>query len=260
MRCVLVLGGHPPERLTGNLLLDQLFGAELVWAGDQTREAVLAERAAAETAAGRRPYAIPIGGSTPLGAVGYALALEEVLAQAAARQLHFDRMVFASSSGGTHAGLVAGARLAGYGGQVLGISIDAEAEVLREKVARLANATLELLDPAARPGRSPAQAGREASSSGPPGTPRARVAPADIAVNAGYLGAGYGIMGPPERQAIRLFAETEGLLIDPVYTGRAAAGLIDLIRRSAFRRDETILFWHTGGTAALYAYADQLLA
>jgi 1-aminocyclopropane-1-carboxylate deaminase/D-cysteine desulfhydrase-like pyridoxal-dependent ACC family enzyme len=169
-------------------------------------------------------------------------------------------MVFASSSGGTHAGLAAGARLAGYGGQVLGISIDAEAEILRERVARLANATLELLDPAARPGRLPAQAGREASSSDLPGTPRARVAPADIAVNANYLGEGYGLMGPPERQAIRLFAETEGLLIDPVYTGRAAAGLIDLIRRGAFRRDETILFWHTGGTAALYAYADQLLA
>lgn len=238
LRCVLVLGGHPPAQVTGNLLLDQLFGAEIVWAGDRTREAVLAERAAAETAAGRQPYSIPIGGSTPLGAVGYALALDEVVAQAAERRLSFDRIVFASSSGGTHAGLVAGARLAGYRGEVLGISIDHSAEALRATVAGLASAALALLAPAASP---------------PP------VAPAEVAVNADYLGQGYGVLGRPERDAIRRFAETEGLLIDPVYTGRAAAGLIDLIRRGAIRRDETVLFWHTGGTAALYAYADQLM-
>lgn len=240
LRCVLVLRGDPPEQFTGNLLLDQLFEAELVWTGEQTREAVLAERTAAEAAAGRRPYAIPIGGSTPVGAVGYALALGEILDQAAERGLRFDRLIVASSSGGTQAGLVAGAQLTGYDGQILGISIDAPAPALQEKVAALANDVLALLAPSTQPS--------------------ARVTPADIAVIAGYLGAGYGIMGLAERAAIRLFAETEGLLVDPVYTGRAAAGLIDLARRGAFQRQENILFWHTGGTAALYAYADQVLA
>jgi D-cysteine desulfhydrase len=85
-----------------------------------------------------------------------------------------------------------------------------------------------------------------------------RFAPDEIAVNADYLGAGYAVLGDPEREAIRLAAETEGLLLDPVYTGRAFAGLIDLIRRGAIRRDETVLFWHTGGTPALFAYADEL--
>jgi 1-aminocyclopropane-1-carboxylate deaminase/D-cysteine desulfhydrase-like pyridoxal-dependent ACC family enzyme len=179
---------------------------------------------------------IPIGGSTPLGAVGYVLALDELLAQAGALGVRFDRIVVASSSGGTQAGLAAGARLAAYEGQVLGISIDHPAQALRDTVAGLANAALALLAPQARP-----------------------LAPDEIAVNADYLGEGYGRLGPPERDAIRLFAQTEGLLIDPVYTGRAAAGLIDLIRRGTIRRDETVLFWHTGGTAALYAYAEQLL-
>jgi 1-aminocyclopropane-1-carboxylate deaminase/D-cysteine desulfhydrase-like pyridoxal-dependent ACC family enzyme len=84
----------------------------------------------------------------------------------------------------------------------------------------------------------------------------------DILVNDGYLGQGYGIMGAPEREAIRLFAETEGLLLDPVYTGRAAAGLVDLIRRGFFKPEESVLFWHTGGASALFAdcYAGDLLS
>jgi 1-aminocyclopropane-1-carboxylate deaminase/D-cysteine desulfhydrase-like pyridoxal-dependent ACC family enzyme len=217
------------------LLLDHLLGAEVVWAGERTREAVMDERAEAERAAGRQPYAIPLGGSTALGAAGYALAMAELLEQARAAGVRFDRVVVASSSGGTQAGLVAGARLHGFEGEVLGISIDEERAALQSTVARLAAETAALL-----------------------GQPHA-LAPGDISVDANYLGGGYGVMDQPEREAIRLFALTEGILLDPVYTGRAAAGLLDLVRRGTIGRGETVLFWHTGGTPALFAYADELL-
>jgi 1-aminocyclopropane-1-carboxylate deaminase/D-cysteine desulfhydrase-like pyridoxal-dependent ACC family enzyme len=144
--------------------------------------------------------------------------------------------VFASSSGGTQAGLVAGARLFGFSGQILGISIDKEAGILKDRVAKLASQTTELLG---------AQSVFSAEA---------------ILVDDSYLGGGYGILGQPERQAISLFARTEGLLLDPVYTSRAAAGLIDLIRRGFFPPTANVLFWHTGGTPALFAdqYVDLL--
>lgn len=234
LRRILVLRGHAPARRTGNLLLDEILGAELVWSGDREREEVMDEVTESERAAGRTPYRIPLGGSTPLGAAAYALAMLELREQMEVAGAHFDRIVFASSSGGTQAGLALGAHMTGFKGEVLGISVDEPRAELQGLVAPLATATAELL-----------------------GQPY-RFAPADIAVNDAYLGEGYAVMGAPERDAIRLWAETEGLLVDPVYTGRAAAGLADLIRRGTIERNETVLFWHTGGTPALFAYADQL--
>ncbi len=231
MRCILVLRGHPPAAPVGNLLLDQLLGAELRWAGERTREEVMEETVAAERAAGRNPYPIPLGGSIPLGAAAYAAAMEELARQTEER---FDRIVFASSSGGTHAGLAVGAALTGFRGEVLGISVDEQLQALRSMVAGIATGLCGLLG-IARTFR-----------------------PGDIAANADYLGAGYAVMGPPEREAIDLFARREGILLDPVYTGRAAAGLIGLIRRGVIRKDETVLFWHTGGIPALWAYMKEL--
>jgi D-cysteine desulfhydrase family pyridoxal phosphate-dependent enzyme len=224
--CILVLAGQPDEIPSGNLLLDQLFDAEIVWAeSTRTRDEVLnaAFREAWDT--GRRPYLIPYGGSNPLGAVAYVNALHEFLEQG----LQVDTIVFASSSGGTQAGLVVGARAFGFRGQILGVSVDEGQETLQKRVADLSNATAEYLD-----------------------LPE-RFEPGEIEVNAGYLGGGYGVMGEPERQAIQLFARTEGLLVDPVYTGRAAAALLDLYRIGTLRKDQNVLFWHTGGTPALFA-------
>lgn len=232
LRCILVLRGHPPDEPAGNLLLDHLLGAKIRWSGDRTREEVMDEVVAGERAAGRNPYPIPLGGSNPLGAAAYAAAINELLGQTTE---HFDRIIFASSSGGTHAGLAVGAALTGFQGQVLGISVDEEMVSLQRLVAEIATGICRLL--------------------GEPIT----IQPDDIFANADYLGAGYAIMGAPEREAIDLFARYEGMMVDPVYTGRAAAGMIDLIRRGVIGKDETVLFWHTGGIPALWAYMNQLV-
>jgi len=235
LACTLVLRGTQPPQVQGNLLLDRLLGAEVVWAREQPLAGVMAQVAEKVRAAGHRPYAIPYGGSNPSGACGYVAAMEELLAQGAERNLHFDHVVLASSSGGTQAGLAVGARALGYEGRILGISVDEPAGALRQKLAGLATATAELL-------------GLELT-----------FAPEDFAVDDGYLGGGYGVVGNLEREAIRTLAHTEGILLDPVYTGRACGGLLDLIRRGGFRPDERVLFWHTGGTAGVFAHGNELL-
>ena len=223
--CVLVLAGERPSEASGNLLLDQLLGVEIVWTNRAEREASLQAAFQQAWNAGRRPYLVPYGGSSTTGASAYAFAMQEMLEQGVGP----DWIVFPSSSGGTQAGLVLGARLFGFTGKVLGISVDEPAPVLKERVAKLASATADFL-------------GENIIFS-----------PEEVMVNDGYLGGGYGVVGDGERQAINLFARQEGLLLDPVYTGRAAAGLLDLIRRGNFPIGETVLFWHTGGTPALFA-------
>lgn len=223
--CILVLTGDPPQTFSGNILLNNLLGAELVWTSRELREKTLSQVFSECEQMGRRPYLIPYGGSNPIGAIAYTFALKELLDQG----LIPEWIVFASSSGGTQAGLVVGSRLYGYEGGILGISVDEPAEVLRIRVADLARKTSELV-------------GEEII-----------VLPEEITVNADYLGDGYGIIGGPEIEAIKLFAKTEGLLLDPVYTGRAAAGMIDLIRQDFFDDVANVLFWHTGGTPALFA-------
>ncbi len=233
LRCAVVLRGHAPAVWNGNLLLDHLLGAQVVFSGDRTREAVADEVAAQARAAGNRPYLIPVGASNAVGAAGFVAALEELDAQAKARALRVDRVVFASSSFGTQAGLCVGAKAVGFGGQLAAIAIDSRRDELQAGVAAIATATIRRL-------------GWEMA-----------FGPAEVVAYDSYLGAGYAVMGEPEREAISLVARSEGILLDPVYTGRAMAGLIDLIRTGAFGTDETIVFWHTGGAAALFAYAEE---
>jgi D-cysteine desulfhydrase family pyridoxal phosphate-dependent enzyme len=225
LNCILVLVGQPPEQASANLLLDQLFGAKIIWAQKSRRDALLQETFEQTSALGRKPYLVPYGGSSPTGALGYAYAMQEFTKQ----KTPADWIVFASSSGGTQAGMVLGARVFGYKGRLLGISIDEPQRVLTERVAKLASAASE------RMGK------------------RLEFAPSGIMVNDEYAAPGYGVLTSAEREAISLFAKYEGLLLDPVYTGRAAAGLLDLIRKGFFKKDETVLFWHTGGQPALFA-------
>jgi D-cysteine desulfhydrase len=231
--CILVLTGDKPQQASGNLRLDQLFEAEIEYVADRNdRDRILQETFDRATKEGKKPYLVPYGGSNATGALGYAFAMKEVIEQNVAA----DWIVFATSSGGTHAGLLLGQRIFGFSGRILGISVDEPEEWLKNEVSQLASATSEKLGD------------------------RIEFTPADVLVNADYCDAGYGVVTEREREAIRLFANSEGLLLDPVYTGRAAAGMIDLIRKGFFKRDETVLFLHTGGLPALFAdqYTDEL--
>ena len=232
LECHLVLGGHEPEQVNGNLLLDKLLGAHIHWAGEKRKGEDIPQLAATLKHQGKKPYVVPYGGSNLYGALGYANAVLELAKQTEQR---FTHMAFASASGGTHAGVLAGTRLVGMEAQVLGIRIDKNEgpNGFADTVLALANQT------ATKLGIEPFDAGH-------------------VLLNADYLGGGYAIIGETEREAIHLLAKTEGILLDPVYTGRAMAGLIDLVRRGHFSQDDKVLFWHTGGAPALFAYAEQL--
>jgi D-cysteine desulfhydrase len=232
--CSLVLRGSAPGRFSGNLLLNQLLGAHLYWTGGRPTGEVMGQVADEVRSMGRMPYVIPLGGSNVMGATGYVLAMQELTQQLAEQHLNVDFIVFASSSGGTQAGMVLGAEAYGFRGRILGISIDRQADELKTQVAALATATATHLD-----------------------LKTFSIHDA-VEVNDDYLGEGYGVLNDVDKEAIRLVAQMEGILLDPVYTGRAMGGLIDLIRWGAFTRRQTVLFWHTGGTPALFAYEGQL--
>ena len=231
--CTLVLTGDLPAHPSANLLLDELFGVEIVNVRDRAdRDRILQETFDKAVQAGKKPYLVPYGGSSPVGALGYAFAVEELVKQDA----ETDWIVFGTSSGGTHAGLTLGKRVFGYVGKILGISIDEPEAWLKKNVSALASDASELLGE------------------------RIEFSPDDVMATDAYCQAGYGVLTDAEREAVKLFPKYEGLLLDPVYTGRAAAGLIDLIRKGFFDKDETVLFWHTGGQPALFAdkYSSEL--
>jgi len=232
--CVLVLRGMAPSVTTGNLLLDRLLGARLCWSGDRDPYTVMQEVAREEEAAGRTPYLIPYGGSNAIGAVGYVRAMDEVVRQALEQDIRIDYVVVASGSGGTQAGMVAGARALNFRGRILGVSIDKSADLFGGLILDLARLTMAHLNL------------------------RLDIDPQTVCVKDAYLGEGYGIMSDAEVEAVRLLARIEGILLDPVYTSRAMAGLLDMIERGEIGKGETVLFWHTGGTPALHAYAERL--
>jgi D-cysteine desulfhydrase family pyridoxal phosphate-dependent enzyme len=215
----------------GNILLDRLLGAEihiLPAGGDRT--AGMDTLAAKLRAAGGRPYIIPLGGSNATGALGYVVCARELLIQAEALRGGLDTIVLASSSGGSQAGLVAGLAALGHPARVIGVEVDGARDGVAAAVREVAAATAERLD------------------LGPD-----EVA-ARVEVIAGYGGPGYGLPTPEMRRAVEMAARHEGLLLDPVYSGKAMAGLIGLISEGRFRPDDRVVFLHSGGTPALFAY------
>src|SRR5437588_4060091 len=236
--CELLLNGTRPELPNGNVLLDELLGARIHWTQPSERMAKLRELPDQLRKGGRKPYVIPVGGSNGVGATGYVLAMFELVEQLDGTNRRVDHVVFASSSGGTQAGPVVRAQVTGLDGQLHGGSIDKDdrdGAPYEHELADIANETAKYI-------------GFDAQFT-------AR----DFNVVYGYLGGGYGAVSNLEREAIRLLGSREGILLDPVYAGLSMGALIDLIRKKAFGPDETVLFWHTGGVPALFAYAKDLI-
>jgi 1-aminocyclopropane-1-carboxylate deaminase/D-cysteine desulfhydrase-like pyridoxal-dependent ACC family enzyme len=225
--CILVANGPQPDRPTANALLDRLLGADIRYVATRAdRAPAMKAAAAALRRRGRKPYVIPIGASTPLGAAAFVHAVTELLEQIEPP----DVIVHATSSGGTQAGLVAGCALAGVRTRVIGISADEPASSLERDVRGILTGLAPLLRLDAR-----------------------RFDGAGVTIDDSFVGDGYGISTTESRAAIELAAQTEALLLDPTYTAKAMAGLIEYARRGLFARDETVLFWHTGGQVGLFA-------
>ena len=221
-------------RLSGNVLLDKLHGASVErrpgGADMQAEMEAVAERMRGE---GRRPYVIPGGGSNPVGALGYVTAALELVNQAAEMGLKIDHLVHATGSAGTQAGLVAGMVALNSGIPVLGIGVRAPREKQEANVLALARRTAAHL-----------------------GLPEGAVRAEHVVADCGYVGQGYGIPTQGMVDAVRLVAEKEGILLDPVYSGKGMAGLIDLVRKGHFEKDSNVVFLHTGGQVGLFGYPD----
>jgi D-cysteine desulfhydrase family pyridoxal phosphate-dependent enzyme len=228
LRAVLVANGEPPVRRTANALLDDLLGAEVVYVPSrEDRTPMIIEVAGRLRDQGRRPFAIPIGASTPLGALGYVLAVAELVEQIGAP----DVIVHSTSSGGTQAGIVAGCRLLNLPTRVVGISADDSSASLEAQIGTIVGGIGELLGVDAQ----------------------ALTAGTAIEVDDRYVGEGYGIPTDRSREAMELAARTEAIFLDPTYTAKAMAGLIAYVRQEKFKTNQTVLFWHTGGQVGLFA-------
>jgi 1-aminocyclopropane-1-carboxylate deaminase/D-cysteine desulfhydrase-like pyridoxal-dependent ACC family enzyme len=227
MKSILVANGRPPGRATGNALLDRLLGAEIRYVPERADRAPAMDAAAEEVRLfGRRPYVIPIGASTPLGAAGFVQAVFELLEQIEPP----DVIVHSTSSGGTQAGLVAGCLLAGVATRVIGVSADETAATLERDIRAILEGLEVLL-----------------------GVERGKFGNAEIVVDDTFIGGGYGVPTDASVEAIDTLARTEALFLDPTYTSKAMAAVIAGCRRGAFSDIGTLLFWHTGGQVGLFA-------
>jgi 1-aminocyclopropane-1-carboxylate deaminase/D-cysteine desulfhydrase-like pyridoxal-dependent ACC family enzyme len=227
MRSILVANGSAPERLTANALLDSLLGAEIRYVSSRDQRAAEMEAAASDArASGHRPFVIPIGASTPLGAAGFVQAVAELLDQIEPPT----HIVHATSSGGTQAGLVAGCALAGIKTKVIGISADEPAPSLERDIRAILDGLPALL-----------------------GLETGRFNRVEVKIDDAFVGGGYGVPTDASREAIVIAARAEALFLDPVYTAKAMAGLMAYFRRGFFQASDTVLFWHTGGQVGLFA-------
>ena len=225
-----------PYTENGNVLLDQLLGARIHVVRNDGSAAKLKEVVAEHAASGRKAYVVPIGGSNAVGSLGYVEAFGEISRQAGAIDVKVDAIVHASSSCGTQGGLIAGAAIAQSSTRIMGVN------VYKKNGADIAStAHSNAVDVLTLVTGTPAEM-----------TDRVHVID-------GYQGEGYGIASEAMKEAVQMTAQTEGLLLDPVYTGKAMAALIGHVRRGKFARAQTVVFLHTGGAATLSAYPDAVV-
>ncbi len=238
MRCVAVFWGDAPARIDGNYRVTRLLGAKTVFTGDPDRSSVdrgieaICEELREK---GQCPYPIPRGGACALGALGHMLAARELHEQCHALGLSPDAIMLATGSGGTHAGWMLGTRALGSPWRIESFTVSREAGAVRDEIARLATEAAALLDL------------------------DWRFAPQEALVHDGFIGPGYGIPTPEAAAAIRLVVRTEGVLLDPTYTGKAMAGLLEHVRRGSAPY-RTVVFLHTGGEPAFFAGDGEWLA
>jgi L-cysteate sulfo-lyase len=224
-----------PYRTSGNVLLDRIFGANLrEYPGGTDFDQEMQQVADEVSANGGKPYIIPGGASNCVGALGYVNCAHELLSQAGEAGLKFDHIVTATGSAGTQGGMIVGLKAMHSEIPLLGIGVNAGREQQEEKVYQLACETAEFI--------------------GSPGI----IAREDVVANCDYVGDGYGVPTESMNEAVLMLARLEGLLFDPVYSGKALAGMIDLIRNGELGDAGNIVFLHTGGSVALFAYADLL--
>lgn len=230
-----VVDPSEPYAKSGNVFLDKMFGANLrEYAGGTDFATAISVVADEVRANGGKPYIIPGGASNTVGALGYVNCAIELLQQADEQGLTIDHLVTATGSAGTQAGLAVGLKALKSSIPMLGIGVNIPQAAQEEKVFSLACETAEYI--------------------GKPGI----ISREDIVANCNYVGDGYGVPTESMNEAVMMLARLEGLLFDPVYSGKGLAGMIDLIRKGEFKDASNIVFLHTGGSAALFAYVDQL--
>ena len=238
MRCEILLEDRTGSTVenykqSGNVFLDHLYGASVQEVpGGTDMNAAMATLADELRGKGQKPYVIPGGGSNPIGALGYVVCALELTDQFNNMGLNVDCLVHATGSAGTQAGLVAGFEGARSQIPVLGIGVRAPKEAQETSVFNLAVKTAELLGVAGSIKRE------------------------SVMANCDYVGGGYGVPTPGMVEAVTMLARLEGILLDPVYSGKGMAGLIDLCRKGHFKKGQNIVFLHTGGAVALYGYMD----
>ncbi|HBH13135.1 MAG TPA: D-cysteine desulfhydrase [Clostridiales bacterium] len=239
--CHLILEERIPNsffpKANGNNLLYQLLGASsirVVPRGTDLLQEMDTLKQQLESQ-GFQPYVIPVGGSNPIGDLGYIACAEEILVQTKQLGIRIDQIVCASGSGGTHAGLVAGFKTLNTQIKVIGIGINRKKPLQDEAVHHHILSVCEMLDL------------------------ETKIDYEDIIIFDDYIGEGYSLPTEEMKKAVRLLAKKEAILLDPVYTGKAMAGMIDLIKNGYFKKDDNILFLHTGGIPGLYAHANELM-
>lgn len=226
---VLVLNGVIPAKPTANLLINHKMGAKIIYVGTRGERTVRMQSVKEELErTGKKVYLIPLGASDEIGSLGFVRAMEELRHQEREMGFSFDYLFHSSSSGGTQAGLEVGKRLFRMNVEIIGVSADHSAEEIRNEIMAAAGPIRQRL------------------------RMKKRINPEDIRVETGFIGPGYGVPSDESLEAEKIFAETEGILLDQTYTAKAAAALIAYARRGFFKTTDRVLFWHTGGLINLF--------